>query len=94
MAGLPNPIDITGTDWRSKIEGRTGIVYFSGYWARDTDSHGQTTGDHIDLWNKDTLTSPGIGGRVTSFLRFRVGVGAAWYSDLGKSKQILFWEIK
>jgi hypothetical protein len=63
-------------------------------WARDTDSHGQTTGDHIDLWNKDTLSSPGLAGRVTSFFRFRMGLSRAWYSDLGKSKEILFWEIK
>jgi hypothetical protein len=79
---------------QDRIKGRTGIVYFSGYWARDTDSHGQTTGDHIDLWNKDTLSSPGLAGRVTSFFRFRMGLSRAWYSDLGKSKEILFWEIK
>jgi hypothetical protein len=81
-------------DKQDRIKGRTGIVYFSGYWARDTDSHGQTTGDHIDLWNKDTLSSPGLAGRVTSFFRFRMGLSRAWYSDLGKSKEILFWEIK
>lgn len=94
FAGLPSPVDITGPNWQDRIKGRTGIVYFSGYWARDTDRHGQTTGDHIDLWNKDTLTSPGLEGRAISFLRFRVGVSRAWYSDLAKSKQIVFWEIK
>ncbi|PCE24090.1 hypothetical protein BWP39_30875 [Paraburkholderia acidicola] len=94
LAGLPAPVEITGPDWQSKINGRTGIVFFSGYWARDTDSRGQTTGDHIDLWNRDTLTSPGAQGWVNSFVRFRVGLSSAWYSDLGKSKQILFWEIK
>jgi hypothetical protein len=94
FAGLPSPVDITSPKWQDQIKGHTGIVYFSGYWARETDSHGQTTGDHIDLWNKDTLTSPGLEGRATSFLRFRVGVSRAWYSDLAKSKQILFWEIK
>jgi hypothetical protein len=94
FAGLPSPEDITGQNWQDRIKGRTGIVYFSGYWARDTDSHGQTTGDHIDLWNKDTLSSPGLAGRVTSFFRFRMGLSRAWYSDLGKSKEILFWEIK
>lgn len=94
FAGLPSPEDITGRNRQDQIKGRTGIVYFSGYWARDTDSHGQTTGDHIDLWNKDTLSSPGLGGRVTSFFRFRMGLSRAWYSDLGKSKEILFWEIK
>jgi hypothetical protein len=87
-------VEITGLDWQSKIKGRTGIIFFSGYWARDTDSQGQTTGDHIDLCNMNTLTSPGAQGRITSFFRFRLGMASAWYSDLGRSKQILFWEIK
>ncbi|NIE64629.1 type VI secretion system amidase effector protein Tae4 [Burkholderia sp. Ax-1719] len=94
MAGLPLPVDVTGADWQSKIKGKRGIVFFSGYWARQTDHNGQVTGDHIDLWNGNTLTSPGIQGRLTSFFRFRLGQNSAWYSDLGKSKQILFWEVK
>ncbi|WP_322057193.1 T6SS effector amidase Tae4 family protein [Paraburkholderia sp. J63] len=94
FAGLSAPIDITGDGWQARIKGRTGIVFFSGYWARDTDRHGQTTGDHIDLWNGTRLTSPGIQGRVNTFMRFIVGIPSAWYSDLGKSRQILFWEIK
>lgn len=94
FAGLSAPVDISGPDWAMKINGRSGIVFFSGYWARDTDSRGQTSGDHIDLWNKYTLTSPGVGGRLTSFFRFRIGVASAWYSNLGKSRQILFWEVR
>ena len=93
FAGLPFPIDITGADWQDRIKGRTGIVFFSRYWARKTDSPGETTGDHIDLWNGRKLTSPGVEGWATTFMRFTVGVSSAWYSDLGKSKQILFWEI-
>ncbi|OAJ57886.1 hypothetical protein A6V36_19990 [Paraburkholderia ginsengiterrae] len=94
FAGLPSPADITGPGWQDKIKGRTGIVFFSGYWARNTDRAGQTSGDHIDLWNGSTLTSPGFQGRATSFFRFALGISSAWYSDLGKSKQILFWDIK
>jgi hypothetical protein len=94
FAGLPAPLDITGSDWQNRIKGRTGIVFFSAYWARATDSNGETSGDHIDLWNGKTLTSPGIEGWATSFFRFRLGINRSWYSDLGKAKQILFWEIK
>jgi hypothetical protein len=94
FAGLRAPIDITGSDWQDKLKGRTGIVFFSGYWARNTDAPGQTSGDHIDLWNRDTLTAPGFEGRAISFLRFRMGVTSLWYSDLGKSKQILFWDVQ
>ena len=41
FAGLPVPVEVTGPNWQDHIRGRTGIVYFSGYWARDTDSLGQ-----------------------------------------------------
>ncbi|AMP06512.1 T6SS effector amidase Tae4 family protein [Collimonas pratensis] len=94
--------NITGADWQFKIKGRTGIVAFEGYWQRDSDGGSDTSGGHIDLWNKTTLTPS-----VESFLRFRAGINRVpnplaflrgregnWYSDLGKSKQILFWEIK
>jgi hypothetical protein len=60
---------------------------------RELDHHNSTAGS-IDLWNKDTLTSPGLEERATSFLRFRVWVPRAWHADLAKSKQVLFWEIK
>jgi hypothetical protein len=84
------------------LKGRTGIVFFYGYWRQDGDSGDDLSGGHIDLWNKDTLTPS-----AESFLRFRIGVPRipnpiSWlrgqsdniYSDLGKSRQILFWEVQ
>ena len=44
----------TGKERQDKIKGRKGIVFFANYWARDGEKH--LTGDHIDLWNKSTLT--------------------------------------
>lgn len=92
FCGLPNkPLTVTGADWQQKIKGRTGIIFFKDYWARDGEvSH--ASGDHVDLWNKDRLT-PGF----ASFLRFTVGLRASsilGFSDLGKAKEILFWEIQ
>lgn len=103
FCGLPTqPENITGTDWQTKIKGRTGIVFFSSYWARPGQTAANADGDHIDLWNKNTLTPS-----MESFLRFRLGIDRIrspwslfsgheenWYSDLGKSKEILFWEVK
>lgn len=54
--GLGKPENITGQDWQDKVKGRTGIVYFFGYWRQDGDSADAFSGGHIDLWNKDTLT--------------------------------------
>ncbi|CAG9243561.1 conserved hypothetical protein [Burkholderia diffusa] len=95
--GLGKPENITGSDWQEKIRGRTGIIYFFGYWRQDGDSAGSLSGGHIDLWNKDTLTPS-----VVSFLRFRIGMSRFrnpltnnnWFSDLANSKEILFWEVK
>ncbi|TDN61201.1 type VI secretion system amidase effector protein Tae4 [Paraburkholderia sp. BL10I2N1] len=102
FAGLPPPENVAGPDWQSKVHGRTGIIYFFGYWRQEGDSADQLSGGHIDLWNRDTLTPS-----AESYLRFRVGISQipnplSWlrgrsdnvYSDLGKSKQILFWEIR
>ena len=94
FAGLPKAEDITGPEWQTKIKGRTGIVQFSRYWTRDGESEDSASGGHIDLWNGSTLTASGFGGHITSFFRFSVGISSWWYSDLGQSKQILFWEVK
>jgi len=45
------------------------------------------TGDHIDLWNKNKITSSGMFMR--DVYEFFVVL-----SDLNKSKGIWFWEVK
>ncbi|WP_080970853.1 type VI secretion system amidase effector protein Tae4 [Burkholderia cepacia] len=100
--GVGKPENITGPEWQNKVKGRTGIIYFFGYWRQEGDSAGALSGGHIDLWNKDTLTPS-----FASFWRFRVGASTMpnfrswlsggtenWISDLSESKEIIFWEIK
>lgn len=78
------------------IAGRTGIIFFKDYWRRRGEHRGPGSGDHIDLWNRDTMTS-----RFVSFLRFTLGLGSVrnyfgdgnWFSDLHQSSQVLFWHI-
>jgi hypothetical protein len=99
LAGLPNAQDITGADWESKVKGRTGIVFFYGYWRQDGDSSDNLSGGRIDLWNGTRLTISGpIDSIATISRRFGFNSFAAdlpfGFSDLRKSKQILFWEIK
>jgi hypothetical protein len=94
FVGLPKAENITGPDWQEKIKGRSGIVQFSKYWTREGESAESASGGHIDLWNGSKLTSPSISGAVDTFMRFTLGISSAWYSDLGRSRQILFWEIK
>lgn len=91
---------ITGNDWQSKIKDKKGIVYFENYWKRQGEK--VSSGDHIDLWNGNTLTPS-----IESFLRFRLGIDHVpnvldrlaggqdnFYSDLGNATRILFWEVK
>jgi hypothetical protein len=97
FCGLPpKPETITGKDWEENITGRTGIIFFKDYWMRDGETESNRSGDHIDLWNGSRLTASGIRGSLTTFVRFNIGISHIphLYSDLSKSKQILFWEIK
>jgi hypothetical protein len=92
FAGCPKPSDITGTEWRARAKSKRGIIFFKDYWQRDGEK--SPTGDHIDLWNGESLTAASLRGRLNNFLRFTIGLSSAWYSDLGKSREILLWEIK
>ncbi|WP_322106967.1 type VI secretion system amidase effector protein Tae4 [Paraburkholderia sp. J41] len=100
FAGLPAAEVITGSDWESKIKGRTGIIQFSGYWQRDGEkTTADATGGHIDLWNGSRLTISGPVDSIATIGR-RFGMNSLFpgtsigFSDLRNSKQILFWEIK
>lgn len=89
---FPAPRTITGEDWQNKINGRTGIAYFADYWLRAGEK--TPSGDHIDLWNGSRLTASGLSGVMTAIARFGLGINAGpGFSDLGKAKTILFWEI-
>lgn len=98
FCGLPKePEDVTGMDWQVKIKGRAGIVFFANYWRRAGET-ATASGDHIDLWNGSRLTATGMSFISTIGRRIGIsslGAGTSWgYSDLGKSSEILFWEIK
>lgn len=101
FCGLPtSPENVTGAEWQNRIRGRTGIVYFADYWARNAkeEAGDKPTGDHIDLWNGSRLTATGMSFFSTMGRRLGIGslgAGTSWgYSDLSRSSEILFWEIK
>ncbi|MBN3856483.1 hypothetical protein G3N59_24180 [Paraburkholderia sp. Ac-20340] len=103
FAGLPKPEDITGSDWEARVKGRTGIIQFSRYWTRGSESAANASGGHIDLWNGSRLTISSASdalatiGRFFGKASFRQGATFAprvSWSDLAGSKSILFWEIK
>jgi hypothetical protein len=95
-AGVGPAETVTGEDWRRRIGGRTGIVYFYDYMPRDG-SHG-FTGSHIDLWNGSRLTLPG-GGNDYEVACSAFGLdralpnGTFWCYDKGVARKILFWPV-
>ncbi|CAE6807371.1 type VI secretion system amidase effector protein Tae4 [Paraburkholderia aspalathi] len=89
IAGLQQAENVTGPDWVSKVERRTGILFFYGYWKQDGDSTDDLSGGHIDLWNGEKLTGFGTGLRV----HWNIVISGIW-SDFRKSKTILFFPIR
>jgi hypothetical protein len=73
--------------FQDDLDGRTGIIFFKDYWQRGDESLSNRSGDHIDLWNKDEITSSSMFTR--NILEFFGRV-----SDLNKSREVWFWEIK
>ncbi|WP_443018796.1 T6SS effector amidase Tae4 family protein [Shewanella sp. UCD-FRSSP16_17] len=62
-------------------------MFFKDYWQRGNETTNNQSGDHIDLWNKDEISSSGM--LMRSIYEFFGTV-----SDFNKSKEIHFWEIK
>nr|WP_306663285.1 T6SS effector amidase Tae4 family protein [Saccharophagus degradans] len=71
----------------SKPAANVGVSIFKDYWMRGKEEFEARSGDHIDLWNKNEITSSGIGMR--SIYEFFGTV-----SDLNKNKEVWFWEVK
>lgn len=98
FTGLQKPENVTGSDWKFRISGRTGIIAFKNYWRRDGER--DASGGHIDLWNGSRITISGPASLVGSVGR-SLGIESAHvpgtdigYSDLSKATEILFWEIR
>jgi len=86
-AGFSQPKKIEPGSFQTILDEKTGVIYFKDYWRRGKESFAQRSGDHIDLWNKDRITSSSMFTR--SILEFLGRV-----SDLNKSREIWFWEVK
>jgi hypothetical protein len=78
---------IDPSNFQSILSGRTGVIFFKDYWRRERESEENRSGDHIDLWNKNRTTQHSMIYRsIIEFVRI--------VSDLNKSKEIWFWEVK
>ena len=87
LPGFTKPKKIEPGSFQTILKDSTGIIFFKDYWRRGKESFEQRSGDHIDLWNKDRISSSSMFTR--SILEF---IGRV--SDLNKSREIWFWEVK
>lgn len=89
ILGIAPSVEIEAVNFKAKIAGKKGIIYFEDYWLRPEDRPERPTGDHIDLWNGSRLTD------VTSWLRVQLGISydGVW-SDFEKAKKVLFWKVE
>ena len=85
--GFAQMIKVTPGSFQSSLKDKTGVIFFKDYWQRGSESFANRSGDHIDLWNKDEISGSGMFMRSVYEL---FGV----VSDLNKSKEIWFWEVK
>jgi hypothetical protein len=90
--GCGAPIKSDGEHFEDDFDDKTGIIFFKDYWQRKGETGPVRTGDHIDLWDDKTLASI---GSLKSFFRVNLGFSIdGWFSDFGKAKQVILWEIK
>lgn len=78
---------ITPGAFQSILKDKTGVIFFKDYWQRGKETFERRSGDHIDLWNKDEITSSSMFTRGILGFFGRV-------SDFNKSREIWFWEVK
>ena len=85
--GFEKMIEVNPKTFQKELADKTGVIFFKDYWPRGSESEQTRSGDHIDLWDKDKITSTSMFFRsVYEFF------GAL--SDLNRSRQIWFWEVK
>lgn len=78
---------ISPSNFQDELSGRTGVIFFKDYWRRGNENFASRSGDHIDLWNNNEITS-------SSMLRRAVAEFFGLVSDLNDSKEVWFWEVK
>ena len=86
-AGFAKREKIDPGSFQSVLAGRTGVIFFKDYWSRNGETSEARSGDHIDLWSKNRIT----GGSM--FYRGIIEL-LGLVSELNKSREVWFWEVK
>ncbi|EOC1304536.1 T6SS effector amidase Tae4 family protein [Cronobacter dublinensis] len=88
IPGVFGAVKVSTENFEKTLRGQTGIIFFKDYFRRDSESFTNRSGDHIDLWNGERVTSR------SSYLRIQWGLHWEGYlSDFFNSREIWFWKI-
>lgn len=60
LVALSHTQKINSGFFQNQLKDETGIIFFKDYWQRGKESFSSRSGDHIDLWNKVSITSGGM----------------------------------
>lgn len=88
VPGLQRVQKVKPEDFEDVLAGQQGIIFFKDFWRRGSETFGNRSGDHIDLWN---------GRRLTDWLSYpRIQLGFSiegTFSDYHESREIWFWKV-
>jgi len=104
VPGVGKIQEISSTEFPEVLREKKGIIFFKDYWQRTVNGKKQNfrnrSGDHIDLWDGNRMTSPGSWAETLhAWARVHARIGGfglhsiGFYSDLEDSKAIWFWQV-
>ncbi|NJM31716.1 MAG: hypothetical protein HC848_01025 [Limnobacter sp.] len=86
--GFARMVKVNPARFQDDLKDKTGVIFFKDYWQRGNEIFENRSGDHIDLWNKNRITSNPM------WIRNILEIIWPNVSDLNKSRELWFWEVK
>jgi hypothetical protein len=81
-------VKIDVKNFEKVLKTERGIIFFKDYWRRGNENFLNRSGDHIDLWNGERLTSK------LSYFRINWGLNIeGFWSSFANAREIWFWSV-
>ncbi|WP_288499735.1 T6SS effector amidase Tae4 family protein [uncultured Erwinia sp.] len=88
ISGVRPMVKIDVKNFEKVLKTERGIIFFKDYWRRGNENFLNRSGDHIDLWNGERLTSK------LSYFRINWGLNIEGiWSSFANAREIWFWSV-
>lgn len=88
IPGIFPMVKVSAGNFEKVLKNQRGIIFFKDYWRRGNENFLNRSGDHIDLWNSDRLTTK------LSYFRVQWGLSIdGLWSSFANAKELWFWKI-